>query len=121
MPFVQIAILKGKSPAYARAVADAVNAAVIETMDFPADDRYQVVTEHEPAMLQLQTREGDRVMMSLVMRSGKTDAQKKAFYRTVVERLEADPGIKRENVMIAIAENQNIDWSFRDGLAQFVP
>ena len=41
MPLVNISILKGKSPQYIKAIADSVNTAVIETMDFPADDRYQ--------------------------------------------------------------------------------
>lgn len=120
MPLVRISILKGKPPEYARAVGDAVNAAVIETMAFPEDDRYQIITEHEPHMLQLQTREGDRVMMSLVMRSGRSDAQKKAFYKRVTERLADSPGIKPANVMITISENHDIDWSFRDGIAQFI-
>ena len=48
MPLVTISILKGKSPAYVKAVADGVNAAVIETMGFPADDRYQVIHELAP-------------------------------------------------------------------------
>ena len=43
MPFVTINVLKGKSDAYRKAIADEVNAAVIETLDFPADDRYQVI------------------------------------------------------------------------------
>ena len=61
MPLVTISILKGKSPAYVKAVADGVNAAVIETMGFPADDRYQVIHELAPECLELQARQGDRV------------------------------------------------------------
>ncbi len=38
MPLVNISILKGKSPAYIKAIADGVNSAVIETMGFPEDD-----------------------------------------------------------------------------------
>lgn len=120
MPLVNISILKGKSPAYRKAVADAVNSAVIETMDFPKDDRYQIISEHEADDLQLQERQGDRVMMYLIMRGGRPDAAKKAFYARVVEKLAADPGIEPANVMISIVENKDIDWSFRDGVAQFV-
>ncbi|MGH8119780.1 MAG: hypothetical protein ACRESK_04105 [Gammaproteobacteria bacterium] len=40
-------------------------------------------------------------MMSLIMRSGRSPESKKAFY--------------------SIVENDNIDWSFRDGVARFVP
>ncbi|MCU7944527.1 MAG: 4-oxalocrotonate tautomerase family protein, partial [Candidatus Thiodiazotropha sp. (ex Cardiolucina cf. quadrata)] len=60
MPLVYISILKGKSPDYIKAVTDGVNSAVIETMDFPDDDRYQIVHEVEPHCLQFQERDGDR-------------------------------------------------------------
>ncbi|KJZ18187.1 MULTISPECIES: tautomerase family protein [Halomonas] len=119
MPFVTINLVKGKSRDYVRAVADQVNAAVIDTMGFPDDDRYQVINECEPENLQLQRRDSDRVMMHLVMRSGRPDADKKAFYARVVESLAENPGIPPHNVMITITENQDIDWSFRDGVAQF--
>ena len=46
---------------------------------------------------------------------------KKAFYKKVVENLARDPGIDPANVLISIVENRDIDWSFRDGIAQFVP
>ncbi|MEX2516533.1 MAG: tautomerase family protein [Gammaproteobacteria bacterium] len=120
MPLVNISILKGKSAAYKKAVADAVNSSVIETMNFPDDDRYQIIHEHEPADLELQERTGDRVMMYLIMRSGRPDAAKQAFYARVVEKLAQDPGIEPANVLISIVENKDIDWSFRDGIAQFV-
>lgn len=120
MPLVDISILTGKSPEYIKAVGDSINAAVIETMQFPADDRYQVIHQVDASQLQMQERVGDRVMMHLVMRAGRSDASKQAFYKKVVENLAANPGIPPENVLITITENHDIDWSFRDGLAQFV-
>lgn len=120
MPFVTISILKGKSPAYIKAVADGINAAVIETMGFPEDDRYQVIHQLDQECLQLQTRKGDCVMMHLVMRAGRSNKSKQAFYRKAVENLARDPGIAPANVLITITENHDIDWSFGDGVAQFV-
>jgi phenylpyruvate tautomerase PptA (4-oxalocrotonate tautomerase family) len=120
MPLVNIAILKGKSPDYINAVAEAVNTAVIETMGFPEDDRYQIINELAPECLQLQRREGDRVMMHLVMRAGRSNKSKQAFYKSVTEKLAANPGIPAANVLITITENHDIDWSFGDGVAQFV-
>jgi phenylpyruvate tautomerase PptA (4-oxalocrotonate tautomerase family) len=120
MPLVNISILSGKPPEYVKAIGDSVNAAVIETMGFPMDDRYQIIHQLDPERLQLQDREGDRVIMHLVMRAGRSDESKQAFYKKVVENLVANPGIPPENVMITISENHDIDWSFRDGIAQFV-
>lgn len=120
MPLVTISILKGKSPEYIQAVADSINSAVIETMGFPEDDRYQIIHQLDPECLQLQTREGDRVMMHLVMRAGRSNKAKQAFYKKAVENLAENPGIDPANVFITITENHDIDWSFRDGVAQFV-
>ena len=120
MPLVNISILKGKSPEYIKAVADGINAAVIETMGFPDDDRYQVIHQLDPECLQLQTREGDRVMMHLVMRGGRSNKSKQAFYKKVTENQAANPGIPAANVLITITENHDIDWSFSDGVAQFI-
>ncbi len=120
MPLVNISILKGKSPEYIKAVSDGVNSAVIETMGFPADDRYQIVHELDPQCLQMQDRDADRVMMFLIMRAGRSDESKQAFYARVVENLARDPGIPPGNVLISIVENHDIDWSFGDGIAQFM-
>ncbi len=120
MPLVNISILSGKSPEYIKAVGDGVNSAVIETMGFPLDDRYQIIHQLDSDKLQFQGRDGDRVMMHLVMRAGRSNESKQAFYKKVVENLAVNPGIQPENVLITITENHDVDWSFRDGVAQFV-
>jgi len=120
MPLVNISILKGKSSEYINAISDGINSAVIETMDFPDDDRYQIIHEVEPHCLQYQQRDEDRVMMHLMMRAGRSNKAKQAFYAKVTENLAKNPGIDPANVLITIVENHDIDWSFRDGVAQFV-
>ena len=47
MPLVRISVLKGRSAAQRRALGDAVHRALVETIDVPALDRFQVITEHE--------------------------------------------------------------------------
>ena len=120
MPFVTITLLEGKDKKYIKAVTDGINSAVTETMGFPDDDRYQVVHQVSQDCLQYQDRTDDRVMMHLVMRSGRSDKLKKAFYKKVVENLSKNPSIKPKNIFITITENHDIDFSFKDGIAQFV-
>ena len=62
MPFVTINILNGKSKDYIQKVTDTINDAVIETMNFPEDDRYQVVHELPSHCLQYQGLEEDIIM-----------------------------------------------------------
>lgn len=122
MPLVNISIPNGKSPEYIKAIADGVNSAVLTTLEgFPPDDRYQIIHEHKSCELEYQKRTEDRVMLYLIVRAGQKPESKKAFYRKVAENLKCSPGIDPENVLITIVENHDIDWSFRDGVAQFVP
>ena len=51
MPLVRIALRKGKSPDYQSAVSDAVHRALVDTISIPQQDRFQVITEHEPGRL----------------------------------------------------------------------
>jgi len=120
MPFVTITLLKDKDKDYIKAVSKGINEAVIETMDFPLDDLYQVVHEVSQDCLQYQDRTEDRVMMHLVMRSGRSNKSKQAFYKRAVEKLSKNPGIKPNNVFITITENHDVDFSFSDGIAKFV-
>ena len=48
MPLVRISMLKGKPASYRRKVGDAVHQAMVETIDVPSKDRFQLITEHDP-------------------------------------------------------------------------
>ncbi len=122
MPLINISVAKGKSPEYVKAIANGVNSAVLSMLEgFPPDDRYQIIHEHESYELEFQKRTEDRVMLYLIVRAGQKPAAKKAFYRKLVENLKTSPGIDPANVLVTIVENHDIDWSFHDGVAQFVP
>ena len=111
MPFVTINILNGKSKDYIQKVTDTINDAVIETMNFPEDDRYQVVHELPSHCLQYQGRDEDRIMMHLVMRAGRPDKAKQAFYKKCVADLHKAVGVKPSNIFITFTENRDIDFS----------
>lgn len=70
MPLVTISIPAGKSDEYRNTVADTVNTAVLDTLDFPPSDRYQLIQELPPQDLELQDRDGDRAVLELTMRVG---------------------------------------------------
>jgi len=45
MPLVRISLREGKTEAYKKALADGVHRALVEAIDVPAQDRFQVVTD----------------------------------------------------------------------------
>ena len=48
MPLVRISLREGKPAAYRKAVGDAVHQAMVEAINVPPLDRFQVITEHKP-------------------------------------------------------------------------
>ncbi len=46
MPLVRISLMEGKSESYRQKVGDAVHRAMVETINVPAMDRFQIITSH---------------------------------------------------------------------------
>ena len=46
MPLVRISLREGKSEEYRKSLADGVHRAIVEGADVPAQDRFQIITEH---------------------------------------------------------------------------
>jgi phenylpyruvate tautomerase PptA (4-oxalocrotonate tautomerase family) len=126
MPLVRISMRQGREPAYRRAVADAVHAALVETFTVPAEDRFQILSEHEAGAELLHTPSylgidysPDLVMVQLTVSNTRSLEQKKALYRRIVERLGEKPGLRPQDVMISLVEVAKENWSFGMGEAQY--
>ncbi len=127
MPLVRIELPAGKSAAWKRAVADGVHAALVETAGVPIDDRFQILSEQAPDMRIVDptylgiVRTNDFVFVHVFLSVGRSDAIKRSLYAAIARNLAADPGLRPQDVMIALAENTRVDWSFGNGIAQYVP
>ena len=64
-------------------------------------------------------RSKDVVLLTAISRK-RTAEQKVEFYRLLVENLKTQCGLSRDDVIVAIVENEDADWSFGRGRAQFV-
>jgi phenylpyruvate tautomerase PptA (4-oxalocrotonate tautomerase family) len=127
MPLVRIDLPAKLAPRRLRAVADAVHAALVAHMNVPEADRFQIITRHQAPHLLLDPhypsveRTADALVISVVLRAGRTDAQKQAFYRAVVEQAAEDAALRPDDIMIALSENSPLDWSFGRGEALYAP
>jgi phenylpyruvate tautomerase PptA (4-oxalocrotonate tautomerase family) len=126
MPLVRIDLIEGTSPDERIAIGAAVHQAMTETIDVPADDVFQVITEHDRAGLRYDPhylgveRDDGVLFIHVTMRGGRTLAQKRALYRRITELLDARAGVRPGNVLVVLAGNGLEDWSFGDGEAQLV-
>jgi phenylpyruvate tautomerase PptA (4-oxalocrotonate tautomerase family) len=126
MPLVRIALRRGKSPAYLAALRQGIYQAMRDTFDVPENDRFILVSQHDadefdydPNYLGI-PRSDDLVIVQIACNNTRSVAQKQAFYRRVAETLAADPGVRPGDVFINLLETSKENWSFGNGIAQYV-
>jgi 4-oxalocrotonate tautomerase len=125
MPLVRIDLLQGRAEPQIAAIGEAVQGALIETMNVPERDRFQVVTEHGPNRLAYNKsylgveRSDGIVVIQVFLSKGRTTEQKQAFYATLARRMQR-AGVRPEDVTVSIVESTREDWSFGNGIAQYL-
>ncbi|WP_267360586.1 MULTISPECIES: tautomerase family protein [unclassified Methylobacterium] len=126
MPLVRISLIKGQSSEHIRAVSDGVRGGLIEAFGVTADDRFQLIHQHERDELIYDSsylglhRTDDLVIINIIAGNWRDTAQKKALYRAITDNLVADPGLRPEDVLIVLSLNARDEWSFGNGLASYV-
>ncbi|WP_369244587.1 tautomerase family protein [Streptomyces sp. R41] len=125
MPFVRIDAL-GTDRDRLDALGRAVHDALVETIGIPPDDRFQVLVGHDGFSSTLRyddylgvRRDDGIVYVAITLRSGRTPAQKRELYRRIAELAHAYAGTEPRNVFVTLTENESIDWSLGDGVAQY--
>jgi phenylpyruvate tautomerase PptA (4-oxalocrotonate tautomerase family) len=127
MPLVRISLMQGRPAEYRAAIGDAVHQAMVETINCPALDRFQVITEHargdlvyDPTYLDIDRSE-EVVFIQITLNTGRSVELKRALYRKIAELLGSNPGIRPQDVLINLVEVPRENWSFGNGLASYAP
>ena len=125
MPLIRIDLVDKRTADQIRAITDAVHAAVVDVLNIPARDRFQIVTTHRPGELVAQDaglgfeRTENVVIVQVFTQAGRTVETKQRLYAGIAHRLAA-VGVAGEDVVIGLVENHPQDWSFGFGAAQYV-
>lgn len=125
MPLVRISLIQGQSESYRQKLGDAVHRAMVETISVPAQDRFQIITEHtkshfiyDPSYLNIR-RTDDLIMIQITLNQGRTVEMKKALYRRIAELLHQELNLRKEDVFVNLVEVAKENWSFGNGEAQY--
>jgi phenylpyruvate tautomerase PptA (4-oxalocrotonate tautomerase family) len=125
MPLLYIDLIEGRTPSEVRTLLDAIHDAVVEAFGVPPRDRYQVVHTH-PAheIISWDTglgidRSPRQVVLHVVSRR-RTRAMKEKFYELLASSLAERCGLDPADLIVSITENDDEDWSFGYGRAQFL-
>lgn len=127
MPLVRISLMKGKTQVLGKKVGGIVYRTMVDTINVPAKDNFQVITEHDndsliydPSYLDIRRTDGI-VFIQISLNEGRTVDQKKALYKTIAKRLHSELGVRTEDVLINLVEVKKENWSFGNGIAQYAP
>ena len=126
MPLVRISHVEGKPSTFAGALSQGVHRAMVETFNVPADDYFQIVTEHAaasgvigPTSFLGIDHTADLVVIQITCAEGRSVEQKKALFGAIVGNLATAPGVRREDVIINLVETKRENWSFGNGQAPY--
>jgi len=127
MPLVRIDLLEGKTPEYRARVGEIIYRAMLETLNVPEYDRFQIITEHPGVGLLFDRdylgihRSDDCIFVQITLSAGRSVETKQRFYKAVSDGLHDGLDLRREDLFINLVEVHREDWSFGNGEAQYVP
>jgi phenylpyruvate tautomerase PptA (4-oxalocrotonate tautomerase family) len=127
VPFVRIDALRADQARLDR-FGRAVHEAPVDTIGIPAYDLFQVLTSHDGTTGTFRYdqdylgvhRDDGIVYIDITMRAGRTNEQKRALYAKLAELAAKYAGTEPRNVFVTLHENQFADWSFGNGIGQYL-
>jgi phenylpyruvate tautomerase PptA (4-oxalocrotonate tautomerase family) len=124
MPVATFNLRKGRTAESKRKMADAVQAAIVDKLNVPDEDRYQLFREydkddfiHTPGYLGI-SYSSQLLVLEVTFIHGRPDETKKALLDDINRRLVATGEISADDVFIVLHEVGRANVSFGRGLAQ---
>ena len=122
MPMSRISVPAHLSREKVRALADAVQAALVQTCDVSPKDRFQLISRFadqdriiDPTFPDVE-RTSDASIIEILFLKGRDKVKKRLLYREIV-RGAAAAGFRADDIFVTLMENEPIDWSLGRGVA----
>jgi phenylpyruvate tautomerase PptA (4-oxalocrotonate tautomerase family) len=126
VPLITIDLLEGRSDDDLDAIAHSVHEAMVETLDVPEHDRFQIITEHAPRTLRFDRdylrggRTDAFVLVRVTLAAGRTTEAKRAFYARLADLLSHRVHLDTADLAVTLVENAREDWSFGRGEVSYL-
>lgn len=126
MPLVRVDIQHNPDPTFAKRVGEHIYAALRSCIDVPEHDNFQILAEHapqyfvyDPQYLGIQRSDGV-VFIQITISEGRSVEKKQLLFKTIAESLHTHLAVRMEDVFINLLEVKKENWSFGNGIAQYV-
>lgn len=125
MPLLKFYMYEGRNEDEIIRLLDTAHRVMVDTFQVPERDRYQVVQQLKPyEMVAHDTGLGiertNKFLLIHMFTRKRPEGQITAFYKNLTESLQKECNISTSDVMISISVNEDADWSFGEGKAQFL-
>ena len=126
MPLTRVSLRRGKPAAYRKSILESLYRAMRESFDVPEGDRFMTISEHDDddfaygADYLGMRRSDDLVIIQITVSNTRPTAQKQRLYRRIADLLTESPGLRAEDIFISLVEVLPENWSFGNGVAQYV-
>jgi 4-oxalocrotonate tautomerase len=128
MPLVRIDISKTASRERIRDVSNAIYNAMIAVAHVPENDRFQVITRHEPDEI-VYPEQGylginytpELIIIQVTWVRGRSAEIKRKFFQRIAEEIHAKQGVREQDIWISLVDANPEDWSFGNGQMQYAP
>jgi hypothetical protein len=123
MPFVNISLARGKSREYLDGVSSAVHEALVQEIGMKPGDRFQLIDQHEPGEMIFSRdfrggpRSDDFIVFTITEGIDSGEQAKQRFYKTLVDLLAKDPGVRGEDVFVMFYLTPPANFSFASGVS----
>ena len=125
MPLVRIELMQGKSTEFIKELSNIIHQSMVETINCPPLDRFQIISEHkaseliyDPEYLAI-NRTDNIIIVQITLNEGRSLELKKALYLKIAQELQDKLGIRPEDVFINLIEVKKENWSFGKGIASY--
>jgi 4-oxalocrotonate tautomerase len=126
LPLITLSVEAGRTREQKRQLADAVYEALRAAVQIPENDRFVAIREHAAGDLVADSgylgvaRSEHPMFVEITLRRGRPAEKKQALYREIAGRMSATGLVRAEDILIVLHENDTADWSFGNGVAQYV-
>jgi 4-oxalocrotonate tautomerase len=125
MPLVRIDLPESIAPERRIVIADIVYETLVDTLNVPVQDRFQIVTPHARGELLIDStylgieRSDEALIIDITLNAGRSVEAKQHFYASLAQRLTDGARLRPEDVVVCLTEVAKENWSFGNGEAQY--
>ncbi|WP_029451253.1 tautomerase family protein [Clostridium algidicarnis] len=125
MPLIRFDMIEGRTDTEITKILDVSHKVTVDAFQVPEGDRYQIVNQHHQYEMIIKDtglgfeRSKNVIVITITTRK-RTTEEKEDFYNKLVLALKQECDIEAVDIMVSMVVNEDEDWSFAFGEAQFL-